>query len=1642
MLCTTSAYAQLSGTYTICSTGGCNYSTIKAALHDLNTKGVSGPVTFNIAAGTYTETYDSLNAIKGSSATNTVTFNGAGMYSSILTAGSGSRALYIDSCSYVSFQNMAFSYTASGNTVYIWHGTDHLTFDHCRFISPLYGTYSTNGIYAYTLNNSTFTNNRFEGGYEGFYHYGYNTTGGFGNNVISHNRFVNYYYAGMYESGYNQYNNTFTYNTTDSTTEPYNSWGLDIVDDNGVTVTNNKCRTSGLYISYPNDNNSSQLCDISNNFIIPSNYSYGYGLELYTSSDNIHLEHNTVYVPAANSIDEGLYVYSSASSPKNLVIANNLIDVEGTINYYGIYLNNSKTNFTTIDGNDFYTGSGAYSAYFLGTAYTDYKSFITNAQAAGFQLHGTNMKPTFVSATNLHLAPGVANPNGINVGITKDIDDDARCVLFPSAGADESNYGKTAKPVSKFYGPSSIFDSAPTTFFNAAKASDPQVYRWYVDGKFVTDSIHLSINTAKYPSVTIALVTIGCGGTDSTYQTFSVGYPSAATVTYFIADKFSIKTNDVVNFTDLSTNGASSWQWDITPDSTFSFGAKVPDYKYVYGSATSQNPSVLFLVSGKYKVCLTASNVLSGGKVGKGNTICKTDYITVLPGINLGSVATTNEPKGYLYDNGGPNANYAPTKTTGNTVQGIVIDACADSTYLIFNSFATECGYDYVKVFDGKDNTGVQLNKKCTGSAGAPGPAGNGPGYDGGGTSCSYTCLPNAGGITDTLKAGRQMYVEMDMDASGNYAGFSAYWWTKSRTSPKPTAKFVSSVDAHHDSICAGGVVTFTNQTTGSEVTNNWELDGDYSDGFEATTQNASWLWIFPQDAVVSLVASNCGGSDTFTKIIHVYAPAAPAANFTADNTNPTINDVVFFTETVPQCVDNFKWTIFKTYKSATDTGNAQFVYNTTRTSANPVVKFTDTGYYSVRMYADNAGGAGKDSLLKTAYIHVKQGYCTPSVATLNTTLGITNVNFAGINKSSSQGVTDYSNYVNDPTASAIVELGVTYPLTLKRDTPFYEAETRTVFIDWNRNGSFNDPGEKVAIDSNDAKNATWTIDIKVPKTASVGATVMRVAANDGNYTNLPCGQNQFGEYEDYRLYVRADKTPPVIYLSGSDSMRIQVGFPFVEPGDSAWDNLNGNITANIKRTVNRPNSFSLSGPEYIPGTYVIAYNVSDSTGNAAVTRYRYITVVEDTIAPDLVVAGPDTTFVPVDKSSSSFVTLPTVSSSIDLVDGTMSDTITPQYIPVNKLDTVKVMYSTADLSGNRAVVYRYVIVYDNIAPVLTLKGKATQTIQVGSSYADSGVDAKDNYYTSTELAGLVKEVNGVNTKKIGTYTITYTLTDPSGNAATPVTRTIHVVDTVAPAISLNGSKSDTIEVYTTYNDAGVTVSDNYYASAAVSKTGTYYSNFSDGKATKLGTYTIIYTAKDSSGNSASVTRFVTVVDKIAPVISLVGTPTEAVCRWSDYIDSGYTVKDNFYATVKVDTEGTFYKEGRTNLPGLYNIRYKATDGSGNVSYSDYRYVLVRSANDELCKTGIKEGLSLDKYINVYPNPTSGQLNIKANLPAAERVTMTITNALGQTLATVSNGNLSQNSFTVDLSGQSAGMYMLNIITAHDKVTKQIMLTK
>lgn len=71
----------------------------------------------------------------------------------------------------------------------------------------------------------------------------------------------------------------------------------------------------------------------------------------------------------------------------------------------------------------------------------------------------------------------------------------------------------------------------------------------------------------------------------------------------------------------------------------------------------------------------------------------------------------------------------------------------------------------------------------------------------------------------------------------------------------------------------------------------------------------------------------------------------------------------------------------------------------------------------------------------------------------------------------------------------------------------------------------------------------------------------------------------------------------------------------------------------------------------------------------------------------------------------------------------------------------------------------------DASAPVITLKGSASMTLDVGESFTDPGATAKDD--KDGDLTSKIKTSGKVDTSKAGTYTITYSVSDSAGNKTT-----------------------------------------------------------------------------------------------------------------------------------------------------------------------------------------------------------------------------------------------------------------------------------
>jgi len=302
----------LSGTYTIGSASGSNYPTFAKAVNDLVANGVSGPVTFNVAAGNYNETIR-IPFITGASSTNTITFSGAGLgtriYFSLST--SGASVIYLDSASYVTIDHMTVENTNPSSALYTIYpaciGTrqDHYTtITNCNIITPIStGTlYNVVGIHLFYSRNATILNCHVSGGLFGIFNEAYSSSSKitYGSSLIKNSKFVGAYYNHIYGLGntYGLSNDVYDGNTYDSSSSPYIS-AIQCSYENGFTIKNNIANGNvssylPFEIDYPNYGYSSQPIMIYNNMI--GNFQYqGIYLDAYnTQNINTYILHNTI----------------------------------------------------------------------------------------------------------------------------------------------------------------------------------------------------------------------------------------------------------------------------------------------------------------------------------------------------------------------------------------------------------------------------------------------------------------------------------------------------------------------------------------------------------------------------------------------------------------------------------------------------------------------------------------------------------------------------------------------------------------------------------------------------------------------------------------------------------------------------------------------------------------------------------------------------------------------------------------------------------------------------------------------------------------------------------------------------------------------------------------------------------------------------------------------------------------------------------------------------------------------------------------------------------------------------------------------------------------------------------------------------
>jgi hypothetical protein len=323
----------LSGEFRI-GKGDADYSTVSAAVNALKCGGVSGPVTFLLEDGKYSEKMD-LSTISGVSAQNTVTFESAkGNNSDVILSSTSADADFtvgLNGTAYVSFENITIDNKTgnTGNAVKIDGAAKNIKFKNVVFDGNDRPATGANSAVIYSTANGTKSNISFEdcevnNGSVGLYKGG--SASADTRTVITGTLFFN-----QYESAISLNNETapiISNNVVSSVSNYKNYKALALDQVNGSTIISNNVinAVNGTYgIAMANSTGeNNNYATVTNNSVNVGGENAMYGVYLSGSTDNVVFNFNRIKLTPAKQTASNQAYYKNAGSGANINLLNNI----------------------------------------------------------------------------------------------------------------------------------------------------------------------------------------------------------------------------------------------------------------------------------------------------------------------------------------------------------------------------------------------------------------------------------------------------------------------------------------------------------------------------------------------------------------------------------------------------------------------------------------------------------------------------------------------------------------------------------------------------------------------------------------------------------------------------------------------------------------------------------------------------------------------------------------------------------------------------------------------------------------------------------------------------------------------------------------------------------------------------------------------------------------------------------------------------------------------------------------------------------------------------------------------------------------------------------------------------------------------
>ncbi|MFW3591307.1 putative Ig domain-containing protein [Staphylococcus caprae] len=551
------------------------------------------------------------------------------------------------------------------------------------------------------------------------------------------------------------------------------------------------------------------------------------------------------------------------------------------------------------------------------------------------------------------------------------------------------------------------------------------------------------------------------------------------------------------------------------------------------------------------------------------------------------------------------------------------------------------------------------------------------------------------------------------------------------------------------------------------------------------------------------------------------------------------------------------------------------------------------------------------------------------------------------------------------------------------------------------------------------------------------------------------------------------DETAPTVTSIANQTKEVNTSIDSIkiEAIDNSGQTVTNEVSGLPAGVIFDSETNTISGTPTKVGSYPITVTTTDTSGNKIETKFT-IEVVDKT-APTVTAIDNQTKEV---NTSIDSITIEATDNSGQVVTNKVNDlpegvtfdseTNTISGTPT-KVGSYPIVVTTTDASGNKTETKFTIEVVDKTAPTVT--AIENQTKEVNTAIDSITIEATDNsgLAVSNKVSGLPEGVSfdsATNTisgtpTKVGSYPITVTTTDESGNGTT-TSFTIKVVDTTKPTVT--SIKDQTKEVNTAIDSIKIEATDNSGQAVTNKVSGLpegvsfdSATNTISGMPTKVGSYPIVVTTTDASGNKTETKFTIEVVDKTAPTVTAIENQTKEVNTAIDSIKIEATDNSGQAVTNKVSglPEGVSFDSetntisGTPTKVGSYPITVTTTDAEGNATTTNFTIKVVDTTKPTV--TSIKDQ---SKEVNTSIDPIKIEATDNSGLAVSNKVSGlpagvsfdSATNTISGTptkvgsypivvTTTDASGNKTETNFTIEIVDKTAPT-----VTAIKDQTKEV----